>query len=127
MENENIENIEQNQDGSNNEFVENNFVSVKIFDQDISLKITDVSKEYLENISGYIDETVKLIKEANPYFNDKMVLTLAALNIADMLHRKEFENDEQRQYFSDCTNNLHEKTMTIIQMIDNRKNKNSKL
>ena len=127
MENENIENIEQNQDGSNNEFVENNFVSVKIFDQDISLKITDVSKEYLENIACYIDETVKLIKEANPYFNDKMVLTLAALNIADMLHRKEFENDEQRQYFSDCTNNLHEKTMAIIQMIDNRKNENSKL
>lgn len=112
-------------ENENHEAINNQSVLVRILNQDLTLKIDDTDISYLETVVKYINDTTEAIKEANPHLSEKKVLILCALNIADMLHRKQSENDKQLKYFVDATNHLHEKSISIIDILDSGKNINS--
>ncbi len=103
-------------DGSQKE----SYVSVEIFNQKLLLKATDVDEKYLKTIAKYIDDTSCAIKDTNPHFSDRNVLILTALNIADMLHKKQDENNEIENTVVSNTNYLHHRMTAIVDIIKNK-------
>ncbi len=95
-------------------------IVVNIFNEIICLGVDNsMNASYIESLANYIDDTALSIKEKSPHYTDKMVLILVALNIADMLHRKDSEYKES----NNAIQLLYDKTISIIEMIDD-KNKN---
>ncbi len=122
--------VYQNTDDKNNNLLsetESNVVekqdsvTVNIFNQKICLGVdSSIDASYLENIANYIDCTATSIKTKSPHYTDKTVLILTALNIADMLHRKDSEYKENGEYIESAIELLYNKTISIIEMIDDK-------
>lgn len=64
----------------------------KIMDDDYTIKGTD-STEYMQQIAGYLQTIVDIIIQNNSKINKCQVAVLAALKIADELHklRKDYQ------------------------------------
>ncbi len=96
-------------DRNNIESLENQFVlsedsqkesrvSVEILNQELLLRSLDLDLdgEYLKTIAKYIDDTACAIQTSNPHLSDKNILILTALNISDMLHKKQIELEKKQ-------------------------------
>ncbi len=82
------------------------------------LKALELDEEYLKTIAKYIDDTACAIHKSNPHFSDKNILILTALNIADMLHKKQIEIDRKDYMTIERTSCLHDRMKNIIDMLE---------
>ena len=57
----------------------------------------DVHEEYIKKLAAYVDEKLQEIHAGNPNITPLKASILAALNIADELHRLKEEHDKAAQ------------------------------
>lgn len=67
-------------------------VTVKIYGEEYVVK-GFASSEYIEGIAAYVDKKMHLIGNKNPHLSVSKVAVLAALNIADELHKLQEDYD----------------------------------
>ncbi|MEW6001288.1 MAG: cell division protein ZapA [Nitrospirota bacterium] len=85
-------------------------VEVYILGQRYNIK-GDAPEEYIRKLASYLDEKLKEVYNSSPNITPVKASILAALNIADELHRLKNEQEE-------FTKHIEEKTNTLTALFD---------
>lgn len=70
-----------------------NKVTVKILDKDYTM-VSDDSREYMQKVANFVDDIMHETYESNKKLGTSMIGVLAALKIADELHKVKEEKEE---------------------------------
>jgi cell division protein ZapA len=85
-------------------------VEVHILGQQYTLK-GEASKEHLEKLAGYIEESIKKVCDTYPNITPTKALILTIFNMADELFKLKLEQDE-------ITQHLERKAATLSGLLD---------
>jgi len=87
-------------------------VQVEIFGQTYSIKAVN-GKEYLRELAAFVDARMKEVQKGTGTPDGYKIAILAALNIADELHRLRSQHDTLRKTTASSLDNLIELTEGI--------------
>ncbi len=79
-----------------------NKLAVKIAKKEYML-VSEESREYMLEVSDYVDRQMELIRNANPCMSTAQIAVLASVNIADECLRKQRAYEESAQKIIDYT------------------------
>jgi cell division protein ZapA len=85
-------------------------IEINILGQKYTVK-GDADEEYIKKLALYVDEKLKEIHAANPNLTPMKAAILAALTIADELHKIRDEHEA-------AARNIEEKTNTLTGLFD---------
>jgi cell division protein ZapA len=89
-------------------------VEVHILGQRYIIKGDNESSEYLLHLAGFVDEKLKEVYATAPHITPLKAAILAALNIADELHKVKKDN----KTISQSIKSIEDKADTIIRLFD---------
>ncbi|MGX8797525.1 cell division protein ZapA [Fusibacter sp. JL298sf-3] len=82
-----------------------NKVTVRILDKDYTM-VSDDSKEYMKRVARFVDDIMTETYESNQKLGTSMIGVLAALKIADELHKVKEEKEELEKRLNSPTYEL---------------------
>lgn len=85
-------------------------VPVNIFGQEYTLRTEDEAA-YVESLAAYVDGRMREVADKTRTADTVKIAILAALNIADDLHRQQRDSDDARR-------DLRERTGRIVDLLD---------
>jgi cell division protein ZapA len=85
-------------------------IKVEIYDQVYPIQ-GDLDEEYIRKIAAYVDEKMRLIADVARTVDSQKVAVLAALAIADELHRLREERGEREEILKEQA----ERCLTLVE------------
>jgi cell division protein ZapA len=85
-------------------------IKVEIYDQVYPIQ-GDLDEEYIRKIAAYVDEKMRLIADVARTVDSQKVAVLAALAIADELHRLREERGERQEILKEQA----ERCLTLVE------------
>ncbi len=80
-------------------------VEVYILGQKYTIK-GDASEEYMQRLAGYVNAKIKEVYNSSPSITPVKASILAALNIADELHKLKTEQEDIAKHIEEKANTL---------------------
>lgn len=84
-----------------------NKLTVKIANKDYTL-VSEDSREYMLEVSDFVDRQIKKINELSPCMSAEMVAVLTALNITDEYFKNKKEYEEANNKIIEYTKKLEQ-------------------
>jgi cell division protein ZapA len=85
-------------------------VEIHILGQRYTVK-GDASEEYIQQLAAYVQEKIKEVYDSSPNITPLKASILAAITIADELHK--LKNEQE-----DITKSIEEKTVALTRLFD---------